>query len=410
MKIKLAGSIILLALIGAGCNVFVQPTPTTSPLIPTAVISTSIPPTSAVPTATLSASLPGAPTLAPLPQAQATSTVQAPPQAQPTVAPKRIAFASGATSATAQGNLAANGIDVYALRVSGGQTIGVVMSSPIALWLSVNGADGQVLKSMGAGTANWSGVAPITQDYFLTIGSQNGAATSYTLQVTIPPLSQEAPTPTPKRISFAAGATSANAQGALPKNGMDRWIIRVNAGQTMTAKAIPQNGNVMLIVFGVNGDMYQTDHVGSPDFSAQVQTTQDYYIDVRAWGDTAPTYTLQVTIPPLAQPTPTVAPKRISFAAGEIAATVQGALAKNGMDRWIIRAQAGQTLLAKAIPQNGSVAITVFGITGSAIQNDLNSPTDFSALLRTTQDYYINVRALNDTAPTYALQVTIPPK
>lgn len=228
------------------------------------------------------------------PAGQAVTTVTP----QPATTAKRISFAPGATSASVQGNLAANSVDVYVLRVSGGQTIMVQTNSATALWLTVNGADGAVLKAMGAGTANWSGVAPTTQDYFLTLGSQNQAAASYTLQVTIPPLGQAAPTPTPKRISFAPGATSATVQGTLPLNGMDRWVIRVQAGQTMTAKALPQNGNVMLIVFGVDGDVYQTDHVGSPDFSAPLQTTQDYYIDVRAWGDTAPAYTLQVTIPP----------------------------------------------------------------------------------------------------------------
>ena len=293
MKLYNAFSVLILislAVVSAACNVFAQPTP-----IPfsTAVISTSIPPTqpAALPTATPPPALPGVPTLAPQPAVTLTP-------AQPPASAKRISFAPGATSATVQGNLAANSVDVYVLRILVWQTIAVTTNSQSAMTLSINGADGQVLKSMDAGTANWSGLAPTTQDYFLTLTTPNGTPASYTLLITILPQGQVEPTPTPKRISFASGATSASVQGALPLNGMDRWIIRVQAGQTMTAKAIPQNGNVMLIVFGVDGDVYQTDHVGSPDFSAQLQTTQDYYIDVRAWGDTAPTYTLQVAIPP----------------------------------------------------------------------------------------------------------------
>ena len=171
--------------------------------------------------------------------------------------------------------------------------------APVAenVTIQISGADGNVLVSGGAKFTTGTFPLTVTQDYFITVISSRNTPTNYALQVTIPPLGQE-PTPTPKRISFAVGGTSATMQGALPKNGMDRWVIRVQAGQTMTAKAIAQNGNVMLIVFGVDGDVYQTDHVGSPDFSAQMRTTQDYYIDVRAWGDTAPSYTLQITIPP----------------------------------------------------------------------------------------------------------------
>lgn len=344
------------------------------------------------------------------PAGQTVATVP-PTQAQPATTVKRISFAPGATSATVQGNVAANSVDQYVLRVSGGQTIAVAVNSQTAMWLSVNGADGNVLKSMGAGTANWSGIAPTTQDYFLTLSTQNQTAAGYTLQVTVPPLAPvvEA-TPVPKRISFAPGAISASVSGALPKNGMDRWVIRVQAGQTMTAKAIPQNGNVMLIVFGVDGDVYQTDHVGSPDFSQQMRTTQDYYIDVRAWGDTAPSYTLQVTVPPIGQPVPTSTPRRISFAPGAISASVQGSTATPGQDRFVIRAQAGQTMIVNAASAQNNVILIIYGADGNVLISDHAGATSWTGVLPTTQDYIIDTRSFQSTVVPFTLQVTIPPK
>ncbi len=103
--------------------------------------------------------------------------------------PKRLQFAAGSVSTTVQGNLAANSIDVYVLRALAGQTMSVNITSSNQVLLAVSGADGNVLKSSGAGTSNWSGQLPTTQDYILTLSAASGAPTSYTLQITVPPRS-----------------------------------------------------------------------------------------------------------------------------------------------------------------------------------------------------------------------------
>ena len=64
--------------------------------------------------------------------------------------------------------------------------VNVIPNSGQAL-LSISGANGEVLKSTGAGTSSWSGVLPLTQDYFIAVSSANGGTMDYTLQVTIPP-------------------------------------------------------------------------------------------------------------------------------------------------------------------------------------------------------------------------------
>ena len=139
---------------------------------------------------------------------------------------------------------------------------------------------------------------PTTQDYLIDTRSIGNAAVSFTLTVTIPPLG-EAPTPTPKRISFPPGGTTATAQSTLGVNGMDRWVLRALAGQTMTVNTSTTQGQVILIIFGVqDGNVLISDHAGATSWTGVLPSTEDYYIDVRSVGSVAANYTLQVTIPP----------------------------------------------------------------------------------------------------------------
>ncbi len=215
--------------------------------------------------------------------------------------------------------------------------------------------------------------------------------------------------PTPKRISFAPGATSATMTSGLLLNGMDRWVIRVFAGQQLSLNATPQNGNVLLIVFGADGDVYQTDHVGSPNFTGVVRSTQDYIVDVRAWGDTAPTYTLQVSIPPLPTIDPHPQPKRISFSPGGTTATVHGSVAANAPDRYVLRVSAGQIMAVSALASQGQVTLMLYGADGTVLVPDQARATSASGNLLSTQDYFIQVNAPVNTTAAYTLQVTIPP-
>ncbi len=101
----------------------------------------------------------------------------------------RIRFEPGGTSANVAGALVVNGMDSYVLTALAGQTMTVKVESGAAnVLLSIHGADGQVLKSSGAGSANWSGLLPATQDYFITISAASGLVVNYTLSVFIPPL------------------------------------------------------------------------------------------------------------------------------------------------------------------------------------------------------------------------------
>jgi uncharacterized protein YgiM (DUF1202 family) len=101
---------------------------------------------------------------------------------------RRIQFAPGSSGATLWSSLPPNGLDTYVLTAQAGQTmtVNVIPASGQALF-SISGANGEVLKSAGAGSMSWSGVLPLAQDYFIAASSADGSALDYTLQVTIPP-------------------------------------------------------------------------------------------------------------------------------------------------------------------------------------------------------------------------------
>ncbi len=218
------------------------------------------------------------------------------------------------------------------------------------------------------------------------------------------------PAPTVKRIVFAAGATSATVQSSVAAGGLDRWVIRVLGDQMMNVIVTPASGSVVLIVYGADGNVLQSDHAGVSTFNGVVPSTQDYILDVRGPVSAATTYKLQVNIPPLTGEAPTLVPKRIAFALGATSATVHSTLPAGQMDRWVLRALAGQTMTVNTSAIQGAVILIIWGAQdGAVLISDHAGATSWSGQLPTTEDYYIDVRSVGNTVANYSLQVTIPP-
>jgi hypothetical protein len=233
--------------------------------------------------------------------------------------------------------------------------------------------------------------------------------TAPTVAPTLDPHPQ--PTPTPQRIAFPPGGTTATVTGKITSNVSDHWVLRVLAGQTLSVNLVPVNGQARLIIYGADGTVLISDHADAMQWSGRVPSTQDYHIKVNAYDGTAPSYTLQVTVPPL-QPTapPQPAAKRITFAPGAISATVSGITPAVGVDRWILAAQAGQTMTVNLIvPPGGRAALVIYGADGTVLISDHASAMQWSGQLPKTQDYHIDVKP-ETGAVSYTLQVTIPPR
>ncbi|HLY29321.1 MAG TPA: hypothetical protein VKQ72_23450, partial [Aggregatilineales bacterium] len=267
----------------------------------------------------------------------------------------------------------------------------------------------------------WTGTAGAASLRLLqTPGNMNStgpftawAQLAQTAQV-VPTLVPSTPQPAASgggRIVFPAGATSVSVQGTLAAGGMDRWVLKALGGQTMTAQLTFSSGQAILIVFGVDGSVLQSDHATSPTFSGVLPLTEDYNIDVRGNPDTATSYTLSITIPPLVAPpvAPTPTGKRIVFPAGATSVAVQGSLAPSGTDRWVLKALGGQTLTAKLTFSSGIAILIIFGADGNVLISDHAATQTFTGVLPSTQDYIIDVRNNPNSSTNYTLTITIPP-
>jgi hypothetical protein len=180
--------------------VLAQPTSTSLPPTPVVVTATTAPPTSIPPTPVISTPVPPTPTSRP-----------------PAI---RIQFAIGGTSALIDGDLNAGQTLYYVLKASATQTMNIKVSSPYGdVYLGVFASDGTILLGSEAEVTTFSGTLPTTQDYYLSL-TASGAATSYSLSVTIPPL-PSGPTPnvTPVTGTFDPVATYGQPTFEDPMNG-----------------------------------------------------------------------------------------------------------------------------------------------------------------------------------------------
>ncbi len=197
--------------------------------------------------------------------------------------PNRIQFNPGATSAEINAQFAADGIDVYVLGASAGQLMTVdLFSQDENARLEVHDANGGWLDGQIT-TTLWQGELPQTADYVVRL--YGSAYADYTLIVSIP-----------ARIQFAPGAISAQIQGDLNAHERDDYILRAQAGQTMTVVINSPNDDVLLTIVGLDGiPLVNGLMSGATSWTGQLPATQDYV--VRALGTfNAAAYTLDVTI------------------------------------------------------------------------------------------------------------------
>jgi hypothetical protein len=198
----------------------------------------------------------------------------------------RISFASGATSATKDGALAAGGSADYAIRAQAGQTMLVNVYSPADnVYLGVVGlSDGVPLLRTIAEDTTFRGTLPGSQDYRLTVAAPF-APSNYTLQVIIP-----------ARIQFQHGAISTSVNGYLGGNQTNYYLARANAGQTMDVKIVSPGHSVLLTIYGLEDGTPLVRYVsGAWKWSGVLPATQDYMIEAFATGG-ASNYSVEVKI------------------------------------------------------------------------------------------------------------------
>ena len=196
----------------------------------------------------------------------------------------------------------------YVFRAQAGQVARILLGKPAGsdANFSVRGvSDGVLYKPLSDPAREWAFQLPRTQDYLITIAAS--AATSYTLELTIPPLGPTptvVPPPPAERITFAPGQDSATRSGPLAANQYKRYVFGGLQGQTATIVVTSPSPSTYFTVVGVSdGIPYKSQGSSAMSFTFTLPLTQDYIISIGASVNTS--YALVLTIPPIIGPSPT---------------------------------------------------------------------------------------------------------
>ncbi|MBI4672826.1 MAG: hypothetical protein HY741_14300 [Chloroflexi bacterium] len=264
------------------------------------------------------------------------------------------------------------GSGLSSLQFIGGNTLGAPNLVPIPNAIPA-GATADLSIQMAApaqpGTykSNWK--LRVDDGTLIGVGPHNAALyASIRVQAIAPPTAVPPPTsispttvppPGPAQpITFAPGATEAEAQGQLAANGIATYSINAQAGQMMELTLSSNSASARIAVLAPTGAPLAPQR-GNPEgtyWQNTVPVSGDYLIQVLA-GNAAPVanFGLNVTIP-----------VRITFASGAISAQVQG-----------------------------------------TTSNSQSGATSFNGQLPMTQDYVIQVVPFGNGNVTYTLDVTV---
>ena len=106
------------------------------------------------------------------------------------------------------------------------------------------------------------------------------------------------------------------------------------------------------------------------------------------------------------RPTATIGATRISFRRGATSATVHGRVDARSVQRWVLRANAGQTLEVDVISERSRVLLTIVGADGVPLKRYVDGQAHWKGRLPTTQDYVLEAVSAGEASP-YDLQVTL---
>jgi hypothetical protein len=307
------------------------------------------------------------------------------PPASPTPPPpsggaQRVQFARGTDSATVSGSIAPGTTVSYVLRAAAGQTMNVSLGPDgFAALTTIFAPNGDVV---GAGHTTATASLPVAGDYIVEIGNTGGSTNDFTMTVRIP-AGSPGPAPAPggaQRIQFAPGADHGTVQGTFREGQSDRYVLRASAGQEMTLVIDPPGTGASLGVFAPDGSQLP----GGPGdvITYRLPATGDYTIVIGGGrGDSSPSYTLQVIIPPT--------PRRIEFAQGTNQASLEDSVGIT-VKTYVLRARAGQTMAVQLDAADDNAMFSVNAPDGSFLAG---SQTGATMVLPSTGDYTVMVFA-----------------
>lgn len=122
-----------------------------------------------------------------------------------------------------------------------------------------------------------------------------------------------------------------------------------------------------------------------------------YAVTVSCSIDTSP--------PAVAEPEPI----RVEFPVGSISTSIPGALAPQGVVRFVLGAMAGQQMTVNLATEPADSAILIiWGADGTVLISDHAEASNFIGILPSPQDYYVNIRSVSQQAISYTVEFIIP--
>jgi len=208
----------------------------------------------------------------------------------------------------------------------------------------------------------------------------------------------ESPTPMPPeagaaRIQFASGSTSESLGGHLGPDEVERYVLRALAGQIMHVRVTSPEERVRLRVEAPSGTSIEGQAEGETFWRGPLPATQDYVIRVSS--DQETDYELSVIVY-----------ASIVFEPDEASATLTGQLDARETDHYALEAKEGQTLDV-VVDAPHQVGLTIVGADGIPLKRPVDEEMSWRDELPVTQDYFIELEALEPTV--YTLTVTLPP-
>jgi hypothetical protein len=329
-----------------------------------------------------------------------TAFAQAPTNLPLPVTRTRINFVPGTSAYTLTEELTQGVSQGYVLRLAAQQVLYMTQNGNASI--QVLDPRDNVLVGTTTQAGPWGVGIPQTGDYTVVIYGQG----SVTLTFYVPPLglSSQPPVPLPlyrQPIRFAPGSTGYSFTTDLAQGLPVGFVLGISAQQQLY---VWTQGNVTVAVLDPQDDALLPVMPMPAQWQFAIPRTGDYTLVLLGAGRAF----ISINIPPVAGPT-SPPPTRITFQPGGTSATMQGTLVPNGIDRYVLRALAGQMMVIDFAPSQQNVTLSISGADGTVLASGAARIDTWRGQLPSTQDYNIAVLSNAAVVATYRLQVTIPP-
>ncbi len=217
---------------------------------------------------------------------------QAAPEVTPDMTPNNgqpheIRFGLGEMSKVVQGNLQGNRVQIHTIRASRGQIMTAVLNGS-GVFMNLVRGDNQALESSSYQTRIWTGTLPADDDYQVHVSGSG----SYSLEVSITPLSRQIPIET-QHIKFPVGKSGTTVTGTLQTQQMKRYFVNAKNNKMMILSDV--QGAVTVSILTPKGIRIGGTSVQSKSWQGRVPMDGDYVLEVTSAKQATP-YALSIEI------------------------------------------------------------------------------------------------------------------